>query len=82
MPAGDLNAVPGSDIQRQFETTWTCANEKELSTFTVTEPSRQIDYILYPPAGRWRAIEVRVLDEAVASDHRAIFAVLELLGPR
>mgnify|MGYP000435192757 CR=1 FL=1 len=40
---------------------------------------RQIDFILVRPAERWKAIEVRVLDEAVASDHRAIFAVLEIL---
>jgi endonuclease/exonuclease/phosphatase family metal-dependent hydrolase len=80
--AGDLNAVPDSETLRQFETTWTCANEKELPTFPVTEPTRQIDYILFQPAERWRVVEVRVLDEAVASDHRAIFAVLELLSTR
>ena len=36
--------------------------------------------ILFQPAKRWNVIEVRVLDEAVASDHRAIFAVLELVS--
>jgi hypothetical protein len=34
--------------------------------------------VLFRPADRWRSLEVRVLDEAVASDHRAIFALLEL----
>jgi endonuclease/exonuclease/phosphatase family metal-dependent hydrolase len=43
------------------------------------QPTKQIDFILFRPAERWKAIEVPVLDEAVASDHRAIFAVLELL---
>ena len=28
---------------------------------------------------RWKVVETQVLDEAVASDHRAIFAVIELL---
>ena len=28
------------------------------------------------PADRWKVVEVRVLDEAVASDHRPVLAVL------
>ena len=40
---------------------------------------RQIDYILVRPKERWKVIETKVLDEAVASDHRAIFAVIELV---
>ncbi len=77
--AGDLNAMPDSRTLRQFETQWTRANEEVLPTFPVEKPVRQIDFILFRPAHRWRTIEVRVLDEAVASDHRGIFAVLELV---
>jgi endonuclease/exonuclease/phosphatase family metal-dependent hydrolase len=44
----------------------------------VNQPTKQIDFILFRPTERWRVVEVRVLDEAVASDHRAIFAVLEV----
>lgn len=76
--AGDLNDVPGSKPLREFATEWTVANEEPLPTFPAAEPARQIDFILFRPAQRWKAIEVRVLDEDVASDHRAIFAVLEL----
>lgn len=76
--AGDLNAVPDSEPLKIFGRTWTRANRKPRPTVPVDEPSRQIDYVLYRPAERWKAVEVRVLDEAVASDHRAIFAVLEL----
>jgi endonuclease/exonuclease/phosphatase family metal-dependent hydrolase len=77
--AGDLNDVPDSKTLQEFETVWTRANEKVLPTIPVDQPNRQIDFILFRPAERWKAIEVQVLDEAVASDHRAIFAVLELL---
>jgi len=77
--AGDLNDLPDSKALREFGIMWTRANEKVLPTVPVNQPTKQIDFILFRPAERWRVIEVRVLDEAVASDHRAIFAVLELL---
>ena len=77
--AGDLNDVPESKTLRELGTMWTGANEKVLPTVPVNQPTKQIDFILFRPTERWRVIEVQVLDEAVASDHRAIFAVLELL---
>eukprot|EP00913_Durusdinium_trenchii_P008936 g8402.t1 len=75
--AGDLNATPQSDVLKTFAKQWTVANRKERPTIPVTKPRKQIDFILHRPASRWKAVEVRVLDEAVASDHRAIFAILE-----
>lgn len=79
--AGDLNDVADSAVLRQFEKHWTRTNEKELPTIPVTKPTRQIDFILFRPRERWKAIETMVLDEAVASDHRAIFAVVEMTPP-
>jgi endonuclease/exonuclease/phosphatase family metal-dependent hydrolase len=76
--AGDLNDVPDSRTLGEFGTVWTQANENALPTIPVDRPTKQIDFILFRPAERWKAVEVVVLDEAVASDHRAIFAVLEL----
>lgn len=77
--AGDLNATPDSDTLTRIRNVWTSANSEARPTVPVGQPTRQIDYILFRPQNRWKVIEVRVLDEAVASDHRAIFAVLELL---
>lgn len=77
--AGDLNDLPDSKTLREFGTMWARANERVLPTVPVNQPTKQIDFILFRPTERWRVIEVRVLDEAVASDHRAIFAVLEVL---
>lgn len=77
--AGDLNATPDSKTLQELEKIWLRANEKSLATVPVNQPTKQIDFILFCPEGRWKVIEVKVLDEAVASDHRAIFAVLELL---
>mgnify|MGYP002083465773 FL=1 len=78
--AGDLNALPDSTALRAFEAAhWTRANKEILPTSPVVNPRRQIDYVLYRPGNRWRVAEVRVLDEAVASDHRPVLAVLELV---
>jgi endonuclease/exonuclease/phosphatase family metal-dependent hydrolase len=76
--AGDLNDTPDSRTLSRLGKSWQRANRKVMPTVPVTQPKRQIDYILFRPVNRWKTIEVRVLDEAVASDHRAIFAVLEL----
>ena len=47
-----------------------------MFTFPADLPDRRIDYVMYRPAERWKLVEVRVLDEAVASDHRPLLAVL------
>lgn len=77
--AGDMNAVPDSDvITRLMKSMSSAVLDQPLFTIPVKEPKRQIDYIFYAPQNRWKVKEVKVLDEAVASDHRALFAVLEL----
>jgi endonuclease/exonuclease/phosphatase family metal-dependent hydrolase len=79
--AGDLNDTPDSKTLAELAQQWTSASEKPLATVPVHRPTRQIDFLLYRPDDRWKVVEVKVLDEAVASDHRAIFAVLELSPP-
>lgn len=74
--AGDLNATPDSAVLTKFLEKWTNTTAKSLPTIPSDKPSRQIDFIMMRRAGRWKTVECRVLDEAVASDHRAIFAEL------
>ena len=76
---GDLNDTPESNVLSEFGKLWIRANEKPLSTIPVTKPTRQIDFILFRPKDRWIVTETKVLDEAIASDHRPILAVFELL---
>lgn len=76
--AGDLNDTLGSRTLREFGKRWTLSGTEVLPTVPVGEPKRQIDFVLFRPAARWRVVEVSVLPEAVASDHRAVLAVLEL----
>ena len=77
--AGDLNDVPGSPTLKEIGKLWLRTNPEITPTVPVTKPVRQIDYILVRPKDRWKVVETQVLDEAVASDHRAIFAVIELV---
>lgn len=77
--AGDLNDVPGSESLAALGDDWRSATAGQaLPTSPAAGPKRQIDYILFRPAARWRAVAVRVVDEPVASDHRPLVAVLEL----
>ncbi|MCH2124243.1 MAG: endonuclease/exonuclease/phosphatase family protein [Pirellulaceae bacterium] len=74
---GDLNDVVASETLNLLTIAWSRTNAQPLPTVPVDEPVRQIDFILFRPRQHWKVIETRVLDEAVASDHRAIFSVLE-----
>jgi endonuclease/exonuclease/phosphatase family metal-dependent hydrolase len=77
--AGDLNATPDSPPLKRLAKNWTAATgDKPLLTIPVGKPARQIDYVLFRPADRFKVVEARVLDEPIASDHRPVLAVLEL----
>lgn len=78
--AADLNALPDSEPLSILGAEWRSATAgRVLPTYRADNPQRQIDYVLFRPAERWRVVEVRVLDEAMASDHRPVLVVLELL---
>ncbi len=76
---GDLNDTFGSRTLCILARQWTPANLLELPTVPADGPTRQIDFILYRPQHRWKAVSTLVPDEAEASDHRAIISVLQLL---
>lgn len=76
--AGDLNALPDSKPLRELAASWT-RDPRVTPTFPAADPTRQIDFILFRPADGWRVVASRVLDEPVASDHRPLMEVLELL---
>lgn len=76
--AGDFNAVPDSETLAILQRHWACATGDNVLTFPSSIPSRQLDYILYRPAGRFRVLSATVLDEPIASDHRPL--LVELAG--
>ncbi len=77
--AGDLNARPGSRTMREFFQAWTPSDRRRTPTFPADKPVEKIDWVLFRPAWRWKVLEVKVLDEPLASDHRPLLVVLELL---
>jgi len=78
--AGDLNAVAESETLKLLTAEWSKSSGDTLPTIPSVRPRRQIDFILFRPASAWRGVECRVLEEAVASDHRPILAVLEAVS--
>ena len=77
--AGDFNDVPDSPTLNELGKVWLRTNKKILRTIPASKPSRQIDYIFVQPKEHWKIIESQVLDEDIASDHRAIFSIIELI---
>lgn len=82
--AGDLNAAPDSRPMAILADEWfdTAAHGGAAPTWPADAPRARIDYVLVRPAARFRVLEHRVLDERVASDHRPVLTVLELVRPR
>ena len=77
--AGDFNTTPERSVMKSLLKEWTdTAAGQRFFTIPAGKPRRKIDYILCRPAGRWIVQETRALDEPIASDHRAVLAVLEL----
>ena len=73
--AGDLNATRSSKTLQTLQDSWQIAGP-DSPTVPVSNPTKQIDFVLFRPANRWEVVETRVLTESIASDHRAILTVL------
>ena len=78
--AGDLNTEPGSAPLAAMGPGWldTTPAAPEPS-FPSDKPKIRIDFIFARPANQWRVVSAEVVNEPVASDHRPVLAVLELL---
>lgn len=78
---GDMNATPAAEPVRVLLTKWENAIDPAAApTVPSQDPTSRIDYIFYRSATQFRVEETRVIDEAMASDHRPVFAVLTLTG--
>jgi endonuclease/exonuclease/phosphatase family metal-dependent hydrolase len=77
---GDFNDEPASRTLALFKGRALEATKPEGDRFTFSsvKPEKEIDFIFAAPAAAWRAREVRVITEPLASDHRPVLAVLEL----
>jgi endonuclease/exonuclease/phosphatase family metal-dependent hydrolase len=77
--AGDMNSRVDTEAMQILVEQWT-------DVFLDREPAdpgrlqRRVDHVLARPAGRWRTVDSQVIDDMVASDHRPVLVVLELIG--
>jgi endonuclease/exonuclease/phosphatase family metal-dependent hydrolase len=80
--AGDFNSRPDSPVMELLWRHW--ANPvkgADRYTFHASDPSREIDYILYHPAERFEVMRMDVFDEPLASDHRPLILELRMRTP-
>lgn len=77
---GDFNDQPGSRTLDLFHARATEAAKPadRRFTFPATAPVREIDYVFVSPANAWTIRRVDVVNETIASDHRPVFAELEV----
>jgi len=77
--AGDFNSRSGDVVLQRLTRDWRVLPKTgERFTFPSGVPDREIDFIMLRPSEAFEIIEHRVVEEAVASDHRPILAVLRL----
>ncbi|MCK4871756.1 MAG: endonuclease/exonuclease/phosphatase family protein [Phycisphaerales bacterium] len=78
---GDFNAQIGSDPMNELLARWVDTSaDSPAPTWPSDEPNVRIDYVLYRPGGSWRVLETRVIEEAIASDHRPLLVTLQWTG--
>lgn len=75
---GDLNAVPeNSTVTTLLNNGFVKTNRLTTNTIPSDKPNRQLDYVMYRPADKFKVISHTVLPDKV-SDHLAVVAVFEL----
>jgi len=77
---GDFNDLPASRTLELFNGIATEARKPRESRLTIPSdaPTREIDFLFHGPTDTWRIGGARVIDEALASDHRPIVADVRL----
>ncbi|MEJ2539999.1 MAG: endonuclease/exonuclease/phosphatase family protein [Gemmatimonadota bacterium] len=79
--AGDFNSTPDSPVMRRLRSSWAVVDKgADRLTFPSYAPEREIDFVLVRRGSGFRVLSRRVLDEPVASDHRAVFVELLMTG--
>jgi endonuclease/exonuclease/phosphatase family metal-dependent hydrolase len=77
--AGDFNSRRGDLVLTRLEREWTVLPKSgDPNTYPADAPDREIDFLMYRPAGAFEVLEHRVIDEPLASDHRPVLAVLRI----
>jgi endonuclease/exonuclease/phosphatase family metal-dependent hydrolase len=79
--AGDMNATPDAEPIQILLERWSNASDDPPSPSAPSvKPSSRIDYIFYRPDAGIRVVDAKVIDEAMASDHRPVQADFEIVS--
>jgi endonuclease/exonuclease/phosphatase family metal-dependent hydrolase len=77
--AGDFNSTPDSEVMSLIRGGWALPDKGvDRLTFSSDDPRMEIDFIAYRPGEVFEVLEHRVIDEPVASDHRAVLLTLRM----
>ncbi|MFF5380237.1 endonuclease/exonuclease/phosphatase family protein [Pedobacter suwonensis] len=76
--AGDLNADPGSESIRIFDTNFTRTCSDCSFTIPSINPRKTIDHIGFKTGNPFKVVSHEVVSERYASDHLPVVAVLQL----
>lgn len=76
--AGDFNDEVHSRTITELEKSWVRSNDTILPTIPVKKPTRQIDFVFASKNSKLTCLKTKVLNEAVASDHRAVLAIYQI----
>lgn len=78
---GDLNGEPDMAEIQMLSPDWRdAAAANPQPTFPSDEPDIRIDYVFVRPPGQWRMLRTQVVEETIASDHRPLLAILEMVN--
>jgi len=78
--AGDMNAKPDAEPVKILQQKWANAIDKAATPSAPSpKPRSRIDYIFYRSEMQFHLKQSEVIAEKVASDHRPVFAILEMV---
>ena len=78
--AGDFNTEPEEDVLHFLKQNWTVPGKgDDRLSWPSDEPQVEIDYVMYRPGDRFKVLECRLVDEALASDHRPLVVTLKMV---
>jgi len=72
--AGDLNELPtGENMKELLDNFRMSDGTKKEPSYPSNQPSGKIDYILLSKGHSWKVISTEVVNDSIASDHRALY---------
>lgn len=79
--AGDFNERPtGENMKLMFDTFRVSDDKTQQPTYPSNQPSQKIDYILLSKGHNWKVLYTEVVNDSIASDHRALYGKVVLEG--